>query len=161
MVLEDLGVRMDAFIQLQEQAVAEALTIDDSAAQFRTVLDAHGLGRPCRLSYTLKRIEGLGLELNPKNRDPGFDTPFLKQVRQVSMNDVLRDIKHSARIRIPESYLLVGVADEGSGYQKAGLTNVYTLPEGHIFGVLCRNCHVFATSSDHPFPSLRTDIQRL
>jgi len=134
MILEDLGVRMDAFLELQEQAVAEARTIDDSNAQFRKVLDSHGLGRPYRLSHTLKRIEELGLELKPQNRVPGFDTPFLRQTRQVSMNDVLRDIKHSARIPIPESYLLVGVADEGPTYEKAGHTNVYTLPEGHIFG---------------------------
>jgi RNA-dependent RNA polymerase len=59
------------------------------------------------------------------------------------MNDVLRDIKHSARIPIPESYLLVGVADEGPAYKKAGLTNVYILPEGNIFGVFRRNCHGF------------------
>jgi RNA-dependent RNA polymerase len=134
MILEDLGVRMEAFIDLQEQAQAEALTIDDSNAQFRSVLDSHGLGRPYRLSHTLKRIEDLGLELNAHKRGPGFDTPFLRQVRQVAMNDVLRDIKHSARIPIPESYLLVGVADEGPAYEKNGYTNVYTLPEGHIFG---------------------------
>ena len=134
MVLEDLGVRMDAFLELQELAVAEARTIDDSSAQFRHILDSHGLGRPYRLSHTLKRLEDLGLDLKPKGRMPSFDTPFLRQVRQVSMNDVLRDIKHSARIPIPDSYLLVGVADEGPVYAKAGHTNVYTLPEAHIFG---------------------------
>lgn len=134
MVLEDLGVRMDSFVELQEQAVAEARTIDDSNDQFRNVLDNHGLGRPYRLSHILKQIEELGLELNPRNRAPGFDTPFLRQVRQVSMNDVLRDIKHSARIPIPDSHLLVGVADEGPAYEKAGYTNVYKLKEGYIFG---------------------------
>jgi RNA-dependent RNA polymerase len=134
MILEDLGVRMETFIELQEQATAEALTIDDSATQFRNVLESHGLGKPFRLSHTLKRIEELGLQLNGHNRGPGFDTPFLRQVRRIAMNDVLRDIKHSARIPIPESYLLVGVADEGPAYEAAGYTNVYKLPQGHIFG---------------------------
>ncbi|KAF8226752.1 RdRP-domain-containing protein [Tricholoma matsutake] len=136
MILEDLGVRMEAFIELQEQAVAEALTIDDSNTQFRNILDSHGLGRPYRLSHTLKRIEELGLELNTNHRAPGFDTPFLRQVRQVSRNDVLRDIKHSARIPIPDSYLLVGVADEGPAYENAGHTNVYKLKEGNIFACI-------------------------
>ena len=134
MILEDLGVRMEAFIELQEQAIAEVLTIDDSATQFENVLESHSLGRPYRLSHTLKRIEELGLQLNGHNRGPGFDTPFLRQVRQVAMNDAMRDIKHSARIPVPESYLLVGVSDEGPAYEKAGYTNVYKLPEGHIFG---------------------------
>ncbi|KAG6916647.1 hypothetical protein DXG01_005933 [Tephrocybe rancida] len=133
MILEDLGVRMDSFVELQEMAVAEARTINDSSGQFRNVLDAHGLGRPYRLSYLLRRIEDLKLELHPRYQTPGFDNSFFQQLRQVAMMDVLRDIKHSARIPIPESYLLVGVADEGPAYKVAGAENVYTLPEGHIF----------------------------
>jgi RNA-dependent RNA polymerase len=136
MVLEDLGVRQEAFVDLQEIAVAEARTIDDSAERFCSVLDAHGLGRPYRLSHLVKQIEALGLPLKPKNHSPGFDTPFFQHVRQVAMTDVLRDIKHSARIPVPDSYLLVGVADEGPAYEETGHTNVYKLPEGHIFGML-------------------------
>ncbi|KAG6854694.1 hypothetical protein C0991_002405 [Blastosporella zonata] len=135
MILEDLGVRMNSFVELQEIAVAEARTINDSSQQFRNVLDSHGLGRPYRLSHLLKRIEDLGLELNPRQNVPGFDDKFFRQLRQVSMMDILRDIKHSARIPIPESYTLVGVADEGPAYQEAGMDNVYTLPVGHIFGL--------------------------
>lgn len=134
MILEDLGVRPEAFTELQELAVADARTIDDSSEQFRAVLSAHGLGNPYRVSHILKSIEGLGLDLKPRNRIPGFDTPFLRQLRQVAMLDVLRDIKHSARIPVPNSYLLVGVADEGPVYRDAGRENVYTLKEGHIFG---------------------------
>ncbi|KAF8077751.1 RNA dependent RNA polymerase-domain-containing protein [Lyophyllum atratum] len=136
MILEDLGVKMDAFISLQDLAVAEARTINDSSSQFRIILDNHSLGRPFRLSYLLKRIEELGIELHPQGRKPGYDNPFLRQVRQVSMVDVLRDIKHSARIPVPESYLLVGVADEGPAYKAAGVENVYTLPVGHIFACI-------------------------
>lgn len=66
MILEDLGVRMEAFIELQEQAIAEVLTIDDSATQFENVLESHSLGRPYRLSHTLKRIEELGLQLKDR-----------------------------------------------------------------------------------------------
>ncbi|KAG5645067.1 hypothetical protein DXG03_007157 [Asterophora parasitica] len=139
MILEDLGVRLDSFVRLQEDAVADARTINDSCSQFRSILDNHSLGRPYRLSRLLQRIELLGLDLNPLNRNSGFDNPFLRQVRQVSMLDVLRDIKHSARIPIPESYLLVGVADEGPAYREAGFNNVYALPEGHIFACIQRS----------------------
>jgi len=134
-VLEDQGVRIESFTELQENAVADARTIHDSCNNFRSVLDEHGLGRPYRLSHLLKRIEELGLDLTPGNRIPSFDTPFFKQIREVSMLDVLRDIKHNARLRIPESYLLVGIADEGPAYQAAGKENVYSLPENRIYGV--------------------------
>lgn len=137
MILEDLGVRLDSFVRLQEDEVAEARTINDSSLQFRNVLDAHSLGRPYRLSYLLRKIEGLKLDLRARHDVLGFDNRFIRQIRQVSMIDILRDMKHNARLRIPESYLLVGVADEGPAYQAAGMENVYTLPEGHIFGSSC------------------------
>ncbi|KAG5722151.1 putative RNA-dependent RNA polymerase 1 [Termitomyces sp. T112] len=133
MILEDLGVRLDSFVQLQENEVAEALTINDSSLQFRNVLDAHSLGRSYRLSHLLHKLEELKLDLHARCATPGFDNGFICQIRQASMMDVLRDIKHNARLRIPESYLLVGVADEGPAYIAAGMENVYTLPEGHIF----------------------------
>ncbi|GLB34759.1 putative RNA polymerase [Lyophyllum shimeji] len=136
MILEDLGVKMEAFVHLQEQAVADARTINVSSEQFRAVLDSHGLGRPYRLSHLLRKVEESGLALHPQNREPGFDNPFLRQMRQVCMLDVLREIKHSARIPIPESYLLVGLADEGPAYKQAGMENVYMLPEGHIFACI-------------------------
>ncbi|KAF9469267.1 RNA dependent RNA polymerase-domain-containing protein [Collybia nuda] len=139
MVLEDLGVRQEVFMELQEAAVADARTIDDSGDQFCKILHAHSLGRPYRVSYLIKKIEELGLTLKPGNHSPSYDTPFLRHVRQVAMTDVLRDIKHSARIPIPDSFLLVGVADEGPAYMNAGHSNVYVLPEGHIFACVQRS----------------------
>ena len=63
-----------------------------------------------------------------------MDNPFLSQLRQVAMNDVLRDIKHSAKIPVPDSFLLVGVADEGPAYEAAGYTNIFKLNELEIYG---------------------------
>jgi RNA-dependent RNA polymerase len=134
MALEDRGVRQTAFHKLQDGAVAAARTIDDSISQFRAVLREHSLGNTFRLSFLLQKLEELGLDLQAKHRIPGVDNEFFRQLRQVAMNDVLRDIKHSARIPIPESYLLVGVADEGPAYKKAGHSNVYELPPGKIYG---------------------------
>ncbi|KAJ6531309.1 RNA dependent RNA polymerase-domain-containing protein [Mycena capillaripes] len=139
MALEDRGVRQAVFRKLQDLAVAAALTIDDSISQFRAVLREHSLGNGYRLSFLLQRLEELGLDLQTKHRSPGVDNEFFKQLRQVAMNDVLRDIKHSARILIPESYLLVGVADEGPAYKKRpGYNNVYELPPGKIYACIHR-----------------------
>lgn len=134
MLLEDRGVRKEVFLDLQNEAVAAARTIDDSSVQFRTVLSSHSLGNSYRLPQLLQRLERLGLDLKQKMRKPGMDTPFLRQLRQVAMIDILRDIKHSARIPIPDSYLLVGISDEGPAYIAAGHQNVYCLPEGQIYG---------------------------
>ncbi|KAG6851310.1 hypothetical protein H0H93_011746, partial [Arthromyces matolae] len=135
MILEDLGVRLDSFVHLQQDAVAEVRTINDSSSQFRKVLDDHNQGRPYRLSHLLSKIEDLNLDLHQRvGRYLGFDTRFLRQTRQVAMMDALRDIKHDARIPVPESYLLVGVADEGPAYfDKHDKDDIYTLPDGHIF----------------------------
>ncbi len=38
----------------------------------------------------------------------GIDNPFLRQIRQVTMTDILRDIKHGARIPIPGQLLACG-----------------------------------------------------
>ncbi|KAJ7709483.1 RNA dependent RNA polymerase-domain-containing protein [Mycena rosella] len=138
MALEDRGVRQGAFRRIQDLAVAAAQTIDDSISQFRAVLRDHSLGNGFRLSFLLQKLEGLGLDLQAKHRKPGIDNEFIRQLRQVAMNDVLRDIKHSARIPIPESYLLVGVADEGPAYTRAGYQNVYELPPGKIYACVHR-----------------------
>ncbi|KAJ7735431.1 RNA dependent RNA polymerase-domain-containing protein [Mycena olivaceomarginata] len=136
MALEDRGVRKEVFCKLQDNAVAAARTIHDSVSQFRAVLQDHSFGNNFRLSFILKRLEEMGLDLQAKQRTPGIDNDFFRQLRQVAENSVLRDIKHSARIPIPESHLLVGVADEGPAYKKAGYSNVYELPPGKIYACI-------------------------
>lgn len=136
MILEELGVKADSFMKLQESAVADVKTISESSPCFRKLLDAHELGEGFNLSSVLTQIECIGLDLNPRDQQPGFDTIFLQQVREVATSTIMRDIKHSARIPIPGSYLLVGVADEGPAYSANEVDSfeIYTLPERHIYG---------------------------
>ena len=132
MALDDLGVRRDVFLDLQDDAIAGAYVIDNSIQQFKDILDNHGLGASFQLSRTLEHIRNLGLDLMDTTLH--FDTPFLHQIRQVCKKDILRDIKHKARIPVPDAYVLVGVADEGPAYIAAGEENIFTLPENCIFG---------------------------
>jgi RNA-dependent RNA polymerase len=136
MILEDRGVRLDAFLALQESAVADARRIDDSIDEFRSVLKAHALGSGYRLAHTLERISKLGLDLKSDDESKAADTLFLNRVRNFAKNHVLRDIKHSARIPVPNSWLLVGVADEGPAYVNEGYQNVFCLPAGKIYGTV-------------------------
>ena len=136
MLLEDVGARKESFLHLQRLAVERARTIDDSISQFNDVLASHKLGSGFRLCHTMGRLQNR-YNIDFKSEGPrtiSMDNSFFKQLRQVAMNDVLRDIKHSARIPVPDSYLLVGVADEGPAYEAAGYTNIFKLNEFEIYG---------------------------
>ena len=136
MLLEDVGARKESFLHLQRLAVERARTIDDSISQFNDVLASHTLGSGYRLRHTMERLQDR-YNMDFKSKGPqtiSMDNPFFNQLRQVAMNDVLRDIKHSARIPVPDSYLLVGVADEGPAYEAAGHTNIFKLRQSEIYG---------------------------
>ncbi|KAK0200422.1 RdRP-domain-containing protein [Desarmillaria ectypa] len=164
--LEDKFVRREVFQELQDDAVANALTIDDSMQQFSDILEKHSLGNVYRSSYITRQISALGLDITTV----GIDTPFLKDLRQVGKIHVLRDIKHRARILVSDSYQLIGVPDEGPAYEKVGYKNVFTLEKGNIYvqqviavkppeNMFCvfahlRNVMVFPTVGDRSFPSV-------
>jgi RNA-dependent RNA polymerase len=136
MLLEDVGARKESLLDLQRLAVKRARTIDDSILQFNDVLASHNLGSGYRLRHTMGRLQDR-YNLDFKSESPrtiSMDNPFFVQLRQIAMNDVLRDIKHSARIPVPNSYLLVGVADEGPAYEAAGYKDVFKLQESQIYG---------------------------
>ena len=136
MLLEDVGVRKESFLGLQRLAIEKARTIDDSISQFNDVLASHSLGLGYRLRHTMERLRDR-YNMDFKSERPqtvSMDNSFFSLLRQVAMNSVLRDIKHSARIPVPDSYLLVGVADEGPAYEAAGYTNVFKLQESQIYG---------------------------
>jgi hypothetical protein len=122
-------------MELQQKVVAEARTAHDSVNLFATLLENHGLSQSFRLSSTLRRLNTLGLELSPTHLQQNIDTPFLAQLRACAINHVLRAVKHDARIPIPNSYMLMGVTDEGPAYEKKGHTNVFKLPPGKIYGM--------------------------
>ncbi|KAK0228867.1 RNA dependent RNA polymerase-domain-containing protein [Armillaria fumosa] len=136
MILEDKQVRRDSLQELQDNAVADTVIIDESIKDFNSILQAHSLGSQYRLSYILDKISTLGFDIQPQGRTPSIDTPFLKQIRQVAKIDVLREIKHQSRIPIPGSYLLVGIPDEGPAYEQNGYANVFTLKQNEIYACI-------------------------
>jgi len=135
MVLEDRGAPKDVFMKLQADTVANARMAHDSATLYAKLLESRQLCYNYRLAAILRRLNTLGLELRPNRLQRSLDTPFLARLRSCAINHVLREVKHEARIPIPDSYMLVGVADEGPAYVKKDLKNVYCLPQGKIFGM--------------------------
>lgn len=139
MILEDRGVKKESFMTLQEAAVADARTIDDSLIKFQSLLKKHQLGGSYRLESLVSRVMGIGLDIGPGNPEQRIENPFWSRLRHFAMTHVLRDIKHGARIPIPQSYHLVGVADEGPAYVgQSGFENVYTLGPNKIYGKVAK-----------------------
>lgn len=136
MVLEDVGVRKEVFQELQDSAVKQARTLDDSILQFKEVLLAHHLGSGYSLPQIMGRLQDrCNMDWKSEGgRTVSMDNPFFSQLRQVTMNHVLRDIRHSARIPVPNSFMLVGVADEGPAYEAAEGRQVFKLKESQIYG---------------------------
>ncbi|KAI8989763.1 RdRP-domain-containing protein [Trametes punicea] len=134
MILEDRGVGQKAFIKLQERAAEEILTAADSIPDTVGLFQTHNLGQGFNLPWILRGLRAVGLGMRPEAPPAGdLSGTFLQSLLIYAQHHVLRDIKHGARIPIPDSYLLVGVADEGPAYEAEGVENVFSLAEGQIY----------------------------
>ena len=138
MALEDRGVKKGAFIDLMEVAKTKIYTSSDSLAKFTEQLSDHGMGGQYRLSFIFEQLDRLGLDLKSGLNKTAIGRPFFESLLRYSMNHSLREVKFKARIPVPKSYQLVGVADEGRAYINEGLReeDVFTLPSGRIYGAL-------------------------
>jgi RNA-dependent RNA polymerase len=144
MVLEDLGVKADAFIELQDAVKAQISTAIDSLEDIPRLLQTYTLGGPFHLAFIFDQLTKLGL--GPRNtfEKIAFGNAFLGRLLHGSAQHMLRGLKHKAQIPVPKSYQLVGVADEGQAYIKEGMDpdTVYTLKEGFIYGTRPRSSAV-------------------
>jgi RNA-dependent RNA polymerase len=140
MALEDRGVNKQAFIDLLEKAKANIYTSSDSLEEFTKHLRDNPMGGHYHLAFILEQLNNLGLDFRNGFRN-GMDKTaigkrFFESLLRYAMNHSLRELKFKARIGVPESFQLVGVADEGRAYINEGLKeeDVFTLKPGFIFG---------------------------
>jgi RNA-dependent RNA polymerase len=142
MALEDRGVAKETFIELQEKAKAGIYHSSDSLEHFSQLVTKHSLGGKFHLGFILERLSKLGLDFKDGTDKKAIGGTFFERLLRFSMNHSLREVKFKARIPVPKSYQLVGVADEGQAYVEEGHADkddVYTLPPGRIYGtyLLC------------------------
>jgi len=153
-VLEDRKVHADVFLKIQADALAEIDGAQESLATACRFLVANGLGRGFSLRYILEQLGKLGLDLkkrpeiariddDPEDPDDPermvLNNKFLLSTLKFAEFQVLRDIKHRARIPVRDSHVLVGVADEGPEYRSRGIKKIneeriYCLAGNDIFG---------------------------
>ncbi|KAF8486749.1 RdRP-domain-containing protein [Russula emetica] len=145
MALEDRGVDKDIFIKLQEEAKADIYLSSDSLEQFSRLLTKHNLGGKFHLAFILEQLGKLGLDFKDNNerKKKAVGGAFVQRLLRFSMNHSLREVKFKARIPVPKSYQLVGVADEGQAYIKEGVNeeDVFTLSPGRIFVCVQENAN--------------------
>src|SRR5712671_1906301 len=136
MALEGSGVKEDTSIVLQEKAMANIYPSEHSFTQFSAQLKKHRLGSKFHLASVLEQLYKLGLDFEDKEDKKAIKSEFLERLLRFSMNHALREVKFKARIPVPESYQLVGVADEGRAYIAEGAkeSDVHTLNPGQIYG---------------------------
>jgi RNA-dependent RNA polymerase len=122
MLLETLGVPLQPFMELQNEAVEETERASESFESAGRLLEQHGLGTAYRMTSIMLQLHRLDAELN--STDQGLVLmQFMKRVIKFSVNHIFRDLKYKARIPVKKAWTLVGVADEWDYLQ-----------EGEIFG---------------------------
>ncbi|KZT06877.1 RdRP-domain-containing protein [Laetiporus sulphureus 93-53] len=112
MLLEGLGVPYEVFLALQEDAVRRAQGAVKSLELSARLLEAYGLGASYRLTSTMLHLHRLSI--GPLKKDI-----FWQQMMDFAVNHVLRELKHHARIPVPQGWTVVGVADV-HGYLEEG-----------------------------------------
>lgn len=135
MALEDLGVKQKAFVDLQEEAKARIYLAGGSLPVFVGLLRSQSLGGQFHLAFVLEQLTKLGLDFRYHLGKDAIGSAFLGRLVRDAMNHSLRDMKFKARIPVPHSYQLVGVADEGRAYINEGAQpdKVFTLREKEIY----------------------------
>ncbi|KAM0751510.1 RdRP-domain-containing protein [Meredithblackwellia eburnea MCA 4105] len=117
-VLEYLGVEHAALQKLQNTAVEEIESSMFDSRKAARLVERSGLSAP--LHHLLRLLSSY--KLDPLNE------PFLRTCVEVAVTLGLRDIKHKARIPLPGSYTLVGIADEDG-----------VLEEGEIYAAIAKD----------------------
>ncbi|KAI9446026.1 RdRP-domain-containing protein [Lactarius indigo] len=143
MALEDRGVKKEAFIDLQENAKAKIYLSSESLEGFTKQLRDHNMGGQYHLAFVLEQLNKLGLDFKDGVTTTTIGRPFFESLLRYSMNHSLREVKFKARIPVPNSYQLVGVADEGRAYINEGLNeeDVFTLSPGRIYACVQESAH--------------------
>ncbi|CAE6411693.1 unnamed protein product [Rhizoctonia solani] len=104
------GVEDKVFLNLMQRDLAEIASGMETLGGVAKQLIANRLGNPFHLANTFKRLSRLGLELD----QPNLRTSGLHKMLNATLFHVKRNLKYKARIKVPNSYTLVGVCDEAN-----------------------------------------------
>src|SRR6266850_5517151 len=122
MALEERGVEKETFMALQEETKRKIYTGEDSLKNFSELIEEYHCGGKFHLGFILEQLIKLGLDFKDGTNKKAIKNTFFKRLLRFSIHHSFREVKFKARIRVPESYQLVGVADEGRAYIEEGVS---------------------------------------
>ena len=99
-ILEDLGVRDEAFLKLQSDAVESLRMTTLSPINAATFLQRNMIGKPARTSWLIRKLWTIGLSFT--------DDDFLRNIVELAVLVQLRELKHRSRIRVENGVTLYG-----------------------------------------------------
>ncbi|CAE6419169.1 unnamed protein product [Rhizoctonia solani] len=100
------GVPIEVFLGLQRKAVKDTKDAMRSLSSAARALETYGLGDSYKVPSLLLRMEKIEVDLRQ------LESLGVMTVLKDAETDILRDLKHHARIPVPHSWKLVGIADE-------------------------------------------------
>ncbi|KAH7106677.1 RdRP-domain-containing protein [Auriculariales sp. MPI-PUGE-AT-0066] len=148
MVLEDLNVHLSTFMTLQQNALDETLQSTNNVGRFRMLLAQLKIGQRFDVHYVLGALKVFLFGFRddcPPDSPLLLDDYWFHGIIQSATWVVFRQIKYQARIRVPDSWTLVGVLDEHK-MLGSGEVMVHIQDEDHPYGyflkgpiVICRS----------------------
>jgi hypothetical protein len=118
-ILEDLGVRAPAFMDLQRAAVQNLRCMTTSAVNTATLLEGIEGTRATRFPSLIMLLSEIGLDYRTD--------PFLYNIVEMAVVHKLREMKYRGRIPVDQGVTLYGIMDE-TGFLQEG--QVYVATEG-------------------------------
>jgi RNA-dependent RNA polymerase len=109
MLLEGLGVDAKHFLDLQRSAVQETKSAAEEISSAIYMMESYGLGTSFKLGSVWNNLSRK-LDLSFRTMCSDEDL-FTMRILDYSVNHVIRELKHHARIPVPNSWTLPGVAD--------------------------------------------------
>lgn len=142
-IMEDLGVPMDVFMALQNDAMKELRAMTVSPLNTAHLLDRSEITRATQLPSLIRYLGQIGLDYH--------QDPFLYSVVEMVVLSKLRDIKYRGRIPVEQGVTLYGIMDETGVLQPNEIFVVTErAPEGGRHVLVKNNVVVTRSPALHP-----------
>ncbi|KAH7883958.1 RdRP-domain-containing protein [Phlebopus sp. FC_14] len=112
-LMEYLGVSSKRIIELQDDSIHAAQSVQTSFLDASTVLQQHGLGASFHLPSLFRNIADiLHLPVGNDLEGGSFYNDLILKGLHCAETHILRELKYRAHIGVPDSFTLLGVSDE-------------------------------------------------
>ncbi|KAI7180351.1 RNA-directed RNA polymerase [Hortaea werneckii] len=116
-ILEDLGIPIQVFLDLQKETIDRLRCMTDSAINTATLMEGIESTKATKLPSLINLLHEAGLDYRQDH--------FLYRIVEMALVNHLREIKYRGRIPVEQGFTLYGIMDE-TGFLQAGEVYVAT-----------------------------------